>query len=147
MDVFRAIAGAKRRTFLSAAGQLRHSAGPRNERADFLGVVTDLNSVVINDDGPAENRGVLPNEFNQLRDGHVVEIDIVFRNDFAAGRNDVIGAVFRFRDDFHQVFARKPFAENILLFVRDILVIEPLLYLPATGAARRIIDFDHMGVL
>lgn len=147
LDILRGIATSKRRALGIAASHFGNSASPGDKGANLFGVVTDLNPMIINDDRPAEDRRVLADEIDELGNRHVIEVDVVLRNDLAARGNDIVGAVFRFGNNLHQVIARKFFAENILLFVRNILVVEPFFDFAATRATRGIIDFDHSAVI
>ena len=106
----------------------------RQERGDLILVIAHLHAMVIDDDGAFEDGRILLDECNELRDGHRIEIDVILLNDFRAIRDDVIGAVFGFDDDIHEILALKLLAENIHSLIRDLLVIEPLLHFAAARA-------------
>jgi len=146
-DVAAGVTIAKRRAFPFAAGQFGKAPGPRDEGPNLFAVVADLDPMVVHDDGAAEDRRVSPDEFDQLADGHVIEIDVVLRHDLATGRNDVIGSVLRFGDDLAEVIDGKLVGEDILLLIRYFLVIEPFFDFAAAGAAGGIVDFYHTAEL
>ena len=79
------------------------AAGPRDEGADLFFVLADLDPVIIDDDRPTQNARISPNKLNQLRNRHRIEIDMVLLHDFAAGRNDIVRAVFGLLKDFLQI--------------------------------------------
>jgi hypothetical protein len=128
---------------IDGAGLLRQATGPRDESSDFFGVIAHLNSMIVYDDGTAENRGIFPDESYEFRNCHIIEIEVILRNNLAARRNDIIGSVNAFGDDFFEVGLREVVSENILAFVGYFLFVEPFFDFAAAGAAGGIINFYH----
>ena len=120
--------------FFRRAITLREPSGARDEGADLLFVISDLNAVVVNDDRTLQNGWVLLDERDKFRDLHRIEIDILLLNDFGTRGDDVVGAVLRLGNHLHEVFGRKERAENILLDEGDFIILEPLLDFAAGGA-------------
>jgi hypothetical protein len=68
---------------------------------------------------------------------------MLFLNDLAPGGNDVVGPVLRFLKDFFEVINTQGRSENILGFVRNLIIIEPFFDFAAGAARWRGINFDH----
>lgn len=84
---------------------------------------------------------------DKFRDGHGLEINVIFHHDFGASRNDIIGSVFTFSDDFKEVFPREILPKDIMNLIRDFLLIKPFPHLAAGGAAWRSVNLDHSVVI
>ena len=70
-----------------------------DESADLFFVVSDLNPSIINDDWAAENGGIVLDEGDELRDFHLVEVDVLFLNNLTPWGDDLVGSVDALRDD------------------------------------------------
>lgn len=119
------------RAIIRAASLFGHPAGPRDESPDLLRIVSNLDPMVVHDDGTFQNAGVLLDEIDELGDGHRIEIDVAVLDDLASGGDDVIASVLALGKDFLEIGDRQGARKNIFGFVRDVLVIEPLLDLTA----------------
>ena len=135
-----------KRVFLAIVGiaeELGQLTGSGDEAEDVLLVVADLDSVIVDDDRPFEHRWVGFDEFDELADGHLVEVDMVLLDDLRPLGDDVVGAVLAFGDDLFDILGPELAGENVLRFIGDAMVVEVFLDLPARGTRRGGVHLDH----
>ncbi len=99
--------------------------------------------MIVDNDGTTEDAWVLEYEIDELAYLHLIEIDVVLKNDFAPRGDNIVRPVFAFGDNLFDVGFGELFRKDILRLVRDLLLIEPFFDFSAAATARAIIDFDH----
>ena len=126
---------------------LGNSLGTGDEGADFLGIVANLQTVVVDDDRPFQDGGIFQNESNEFRNGHLVEIDSRFLEDLAATGNDIVGSVFAFGNGFlHRIISQR-IGKDVHRLVRDLVFVEPFFDFAARCTAWGNQDFNHEHIL
>ena len=126
---------------------LRHATRPRQEGGNLFFVIAHLEAMVIDDDRSLEDGWVLLDKGDEFRDGHGIEVDIVFHHDLRTRGDDIIRAILAFGDDLDEFRARKLLAEDIMDLVGDALIVEPLPHFAAARAAWGSVDLDHTGII
>ena len=107
------------------------SSGSWDEGADLFFVISNLDSLVVDDDRTAENGRIVLDEGDELRDFHLVEVDVLFLNNLTPWGDDLIGSVNALRDDVTNLSLIEGPAKDVFARVWYFLIIEPLLYFAA----------------
>ena len=114
-----------------SAKEVGVSSGSWDEGANLFFVISNLDSLVVDDDRTAEDGRIVFDEGDELGDFHLVEVDVLFLNNLTSWGDDLIGSVDALRDDVTNLSFIKGTAEDIFAGIWDLLVIEPLLYFAA----------------
>ena len=109
-----------------AAEEVGVSSCSWDEGADFLFVISNLDSSVVDDDRTAENGRIVLDEGDELGDFHLVEVDVLFLNNLTPWGDDLIGSVNALRDDVTNLSLIEGTAEDVFAGIWDLLIIEPL---------------------
>ena len=107
------------------------SSGSWDEGANLFFVISNLDSLVVDDDRTAEDGRIVFDEGDELGDFHLIEVDVLFLNNLTSWGDDLIGSVDALRDDVTNLSFIKGTAEDIFAGIWDLLIIEPLLYFAA----------------
>lgn len=118
------------RTPLSAK-EVGVSSGSWDEGANLFFVISNLDSLVVDDDRTAEDGRIVFDEGDELGDFHLIEVDVLFLDNLTPWGDDLVGSVDALRDDVTNLSFIKGTAEDIFAGIWDLLIIEPLLYFAA----------------
>lgn len=78
----------------------------RQEAADLVFIVTDLQPFFVHDDRPSQQAGIFLNQFKQLVQRQRIQLDVQLLESFLTGGNDFVRPVFRHPEDLFDLLDR-----------------------------------------
>ena len=109
----------------------------RDEDADFLCIIADLEALLVENDRALQDARILLDELNELIRLHGVNINVPFLNDLGALRDDIIRSILAPHEQMLDLAVIQQCLENILFNIREIPILEPLLDFTAACASWR----------